>query len=184
MLPIKITNRPLPLSLHVSLHLFRAVSLADTRFKRKSILIRRPTSVHPSIRSRKYRTRRVHYHTRREGGRWGKGRRRWEFNFRRQRGACARVRGGGVKGRNDRGSGSGVGGCGERRWGGGGFKKNEITDWVAANWPASNQSLARWMREYIMYIPSLPSALYPWNHRCIPHSKSYFPVTWRGKGER
>lgn len=67
MLPIKITNRPLPLSLHVSLHLFRAVSLADTRFKRKSILIRRPTSVHPSIRSRKYRTRRVHYHTRREG---------------------------------------------------------------------------------------------------------------------
>lgn len=81
-----------------------------------------------------------------------------------------------MKGRNDR-SGSSravLVGVARVRHEGGGFKKNEITDWVAANWPASNQSLAGWMREYIMYILS-PSALYPWN-RCISHSKSYFPV--------
>lgn len=94
-----------------------------------------------------------------------------------------------MKGRNDRGSSSRavlVGVARVRHEGG--FKKNEITDWVAANWPASNQSLAGWMREYIMYIlsPSLPLRLISvesWN-RCIPHSKSYFPVCTEKERER
>lgn len=65
------------------------------------------------------------------------------------------------------GAARGLGGCGKaygrmstRRTGERvGFKKNEITDWVAANWPASNQSLVAWMREYIMY--TIHRA--PWN---------------------
>lgn len=63
-----------------------------------------------------------------------------------------------MKGRNDRGGSSRavLVGVARVRHEGGGFKKNEITDWVAANWPASNQSLAGWMREYIMYILSPP----------------------------
>lgn len=77
--------------------------------------------------------------------------------------------------------GSRVSGCGKAvGWvrGGteGGFKKNEITDWVAANWPASNQSLVAWMREYIMYTIHPPYIRAPWNRPDASHWKSYFPV--------
>lgn len=51
----------------------------------------------------------------------------------------------------------------------GGFKKNEITDWVAANWPASNQSLVAWMLECIMYTIHPPYIRAPVeSSRCIP----------------
>lgn len=77
--------------------------------------------------------------------------------------------------------GSRVSGCGKAvGWvrGGteGGFKKNEITDWVAANWPASNQSLVAWMREYIMYTIHPPYIRASWNRPDASHWKSYFPV--------
>jgi hypothetical protein len=37
-----------------------------------------------------------------------------------------------------------------------GFEKNEITDWVAASWPCSNQSLVGCDRECIMYTIQPP----------------------------
>lgn len=34
----------------------------------------------------------------------------------------------------------------------GGFEKNEITDWIAANWPCSNQSFVVRMRLRLYYV--------------------------------
>lgn len=62
----------------------------------------------------------------------------------------------------------GGGGCGEVG-SEGGFKKNEITDWVVANWLSSNQSLVAWTRECIMYTIHPPYIRGPVeSSRCIP----------------
>lgn len=53
----------------------------------------------------------------------------------------------------------------------GGFEKNEITDWVAANWPRSNQSLVARMRLGVYYVYH-SVALYSRNRPDASHSKS------------
>ena len=73
-----------------------------------------------------------------------KGERERKWRTRGERRACAGE--GGNKEKAEGGRGTERGGVGG---GGGGrdvgFKKNEITDWVAANWPTSNQSAAGWL---------------------------------------
>lgn len=58
-----------------------------------------------------------------------------------------------------------------RRYTEGGFEKNEITDWVAASWPRSNQSLVARMRLGVYYVYH-SAALYSRNHPDASHSKS------------
>lgn len=60
----------------------------------------------------------------------------------------------------------------------GGFEKNEITDWVAANWPCSNQSFVVRMRLRLYYVYH-STALYSQNRPVASHSKSYFSVRLR-----